>query len=150
VRVFTFFLMMMVTAVGMAVGYRVITGRDLVNLAEFGLGGQASSSSVVAEAQVAPKAATLPPTPVPSPSPSPSPMPVPDVTKIMMVGNTGGQGVYLRQTPQMADKLQAWPDRTRMEVVGGPVDGEGQKWMKVRAPNGTEGYIPAEFLVAAP
>ena len=148
-KVFTFFLMMAVAAAGTLVGYRVITGKDLVNPADFGLGAQASAPSAVAGARAA---ATATPQPVPTARPtlSPTPTRVPDTTKVMLVGNTDGQGAYLRRTPHMEDKLQAWRDGARMEVVGDPVDGDGRKWRKVRTPDGVEGYIPQEFLVDAP
>ncbi len=149
-RVFTFLLMMMVATVGAMTGYRLITGKDLVNLADFGVGSQTNSASVVAGAPT-PTAASQPnPTPKPTPSPSPVRTPTTETSKMMVVGNTDGQGVYLRQTPRMEDKLQAWRDGTRMEVIGGPVEGDGRKWMRVRAPNGTEGYIPVEYVVELP
>ncbi len=64
-----------------------------------------------------------------------------------MVGNTDGEGVFLRRTPRMDDKIRAWIDHTPMVVVGPPVTGDGQTWQHVRAPDGTEGYVPARYLV---
>lgn len=149
-RVFTFFLMLMVATAGTLVGYRVITGNNLLNLAEFGIGAQASTVSVVAGARAVPTAVPSPPTPVVKPTAVPTAAPAAEANKIMLVGNTDGQGVYLRRTPRLGDKLQAWPDRTRMEVTGNQVDGDGRKWWKVKAPSGAEGFIPIEFLVNAP
>ncbi len=152
-RVFTFFLMMIVAVAGMSTGYRVITGKDLVNFADFGLGTQGNSSSAVAAAQQA-----AAPTPRPSPTPEPvvtptltlTPTRAPDAVKTMLVGNTDGQGVYLRRSPHLEDKLQAWVDGSKMEVLSGPIESEGRQWFQVRAPNGVEGYIPSQFLVNAP
>ena len=53
----------------------------------------------------------------------------------------------MRRTPHMDDKVRAWVDGTPMEVVGEPVTGEGHTWQHVRAPDETEGYVPAEYLV---
>jgi hypothetical protein len=63
------------------------------------------------------------------------------------VGNTDGEGVYLRKTPSMADRLQAYADGTPLTVIGEDVDGDGQHWHHVRAPDGTEGYVPAMYTV---
>lgn len=65
----------------------------------------------------------------------------------MRVGNTDGQGVYLRRTPRIDDKIRPWMDNTPMVVVGPAESGDGTNWLRVRAPDGTEGYIPAEYLV---
>ena len=148
-RVFTFLLMMTVATVGILSGYRLITGRDLVNLAEFGVGSEANISSLVAGTPTAPTTAPRP-SPTPQPTAAPTPTRMPDKTQIMVVGNTDGQGVYVRRTPRMEDKLQAFRDGTRMEVLGDSVDGEGKKWSRVRTPDGAEGYIPEQFLVTLP
>src|ERR1700694_3519301 len=63
------------------------------------------------------------------------------------VGNTEGQGVYLRRTPHDQDKLKAWPDGTVLVVVAQDVESEGQTWKHVRDPDGTVGYVPAEFTL---
>ncbi len=147
---FTFFLMMMVASAGSLVGYRIITGKNLINLADFGIGGQAGTSSTVVAARAAPTTGPSTPIPAPKPTAAPTPTRAAEASKIMLVGNTDGQGVYLRRTPRLDDKLQAWADRTRMEVTGNPVDGDGRKWWKVRTPSGVDGYVPVEFLVDLP
>lgn len=68
----------------------------------------------------------------------------------LFVGNTGGEGVYLRATPRMDDTLSPWPENTPMVVIGSRVEGDGHMWERVRAPDGSEGYIPAEYLVGRP
>lgn len=80
-------------------------------------------------------------TPVPTVIGQPSPEPV------LRVGNTDGIGVYLRRTPRMDDRIRPWQDGTPMVVVGPRVSGEGRDWEHVRAPDGTVGYLPAEYLV---
>jgi len=65
------------------------------------------------------------------------------------VGNTDGQGVFVRKTPVMADRLQAYPDETPLTVVGDDVDGDGQHWKHVKTPDGLEGYVPSIYTVDA-
>jgi len=85
------------------------------------------------------------PTATPQPQPSPTPtIPVPAVT--LFVGNTGGDGVYIRRTPAMADKIKAWPDGTPMQIVGPDIQAEGRTWKNVRDPDGNVGWVPAEYL----
>ena len=66
----------------------------------------------------------------------------------MVVGNTGGMGVYVRRTPNMGDKLRAWPDNTPMQILDRNISSGGREWMKVRSPDGAEGYVPEAYLVA--
>lgn len=79
-----------------------------------------------------------------------TPTPVEAVARHLVVANTGGEGVYLRHTPRMADKWIAWPDRTRLDVVGPDADGDGHHWKRVRDPDGHVGWVPAEYVVAVP
>jgi hypothetical protein len=68
----------------------------------------------------------------------------------LYVGNTGGEGVYIRATPRMDDTLRPWADNTPMVVIGPRIEGDGHMWERVRAPDGSEGYIPSEYLVGRP
>ncbi len=150
-RIFVFFLMMLVSLGGMLGGYRLITGRDLVGLSDIGVG--RSTASAAPQPTVVKPTPTAAPTAVPQPSPAPpvaTPTPVPDKPKTMIVANTDGQGVYLRRTPKLNDRVKAWVEGTKVEVSGSPVDGDGVQWLKVKTPDGVEGYIPSQFLVAAP
>jgi hypothetical protein len=65
------------------------------------------------------------------------------------VGNTGGEGVYLRSRPRMADRVRAWPDGTLMQATGQETEAEGRRWIEVVDPAGTVGWIPAAYLVRA-
>ncbi|MBI3968530.1 MAG: hypothetical protein HY329_23090 [Chloroflexi bacterium] len=75
------------------------------------------------------------------------PAPTPAIPKTVVVGNTGGDGVYVRRTPNLEAKIQAWPDGTKLTVLGPDVDGEGQRWRHVKDPAGNEGYVPSRFTV---
>lgn len=81
--------------------------------------------------------------PAATPTPTASARPV----QWYAVGNTGGDGVYIRRTPRALDRIMAWPDGTAMESLLGDVETEGRLWRKVRDPRGNEGWVPAEYLV---
>ena len=66
----------------------------------------------------------------------------------MKITNTSGDGVFIRRTPKLADRIVAWPDNTVMEFTGETADGDGTKWSKVRDPRGNVGWIPSQYLVA--
>lgn len=66
-----------------------------------------------------------------------------------VVANTGGDGVYLRRTPRLADRDTAYPDGTRLVAIGPDVTGDGQSWRHVRTPDGKTGYIPAQYTTEA-
>ncbi len=150
VRLLTFLMMMAVAVGGTLAGYRLATGRDLVNLSQFGLAPQ-TAVSVPAPAQKVPAAPSVAPIPVPNPAPQkPTATPVPRLPQKMVVGNTEGEGVFLRKTPHLADKVRAWTDGSPMEILGRPEDSDGLQWFQVRAPDGVEGYIPSQYLVSMP
>ena len=68
----------------------------------------------------------------------------------LVVANTSGDGVYIRRTPRLNDRIVAWPDGTRMQDLGEQVTGDGQTWRKVKDPRGNEGYVPVQWLAVAP
>lgn len=72
------------------------------------------------------------------------------VVRWYVVGNTGGDGVYIRRTPRLADRIVAWPDGTRMESLMAEEYAEGRLWRRVRDPRGNVGWVPAEYLIALP
>jgi Bacterial SH3 domain len=89
---------------------------------------------------------------VASPSPVARPTNTAQATSsnTVYVGNTDGEGVFLRNTPKMDDKAQAYPDGTALTVIGEDVDGDGQHWKHVKTPDGQEGYVPSMYTTAAP
>jgi hypothetical protein len=72
----------------------------------------------------------------------------PRATAWAVVAGTSGLGVYLRSAPRVADPLTAWPDGTRLDVVGPDAQGDGLTWKQVRDPCGQLGWLPARY--AAP
>ena len=64
------------------------------------------------------------------------------------VGNTDGDGVFLRRTRNMADRIAAYPDDTQLVVLGPDTSANGITWKHVRTPDGKVGYVPAQYTVA--
>jgi hypothetical protein len=67
------------------------------------------------------------------------------------VVGTGGQGLLLRPGPSRdGAALATLPDGTQVEQIGEDVAGGDFVWRQVRAPDGQEGWVAVDFLVAAP
>jgi hypothetical protein len=91
---------------------------------------------------IAPSAtATAPPA---ASSPTPGPI------RYGYVSGTGGQGVYLRRTPEWNDRLGAFVEGTRMSVAGETIGDDGTTWVQVTAPDGQQGYVPAQYISDQP
>jgi|GEM_PF-2776004 len=71
---------------------------------------------------------------------------VPIANQVAYVTNTGGDGVYLRHSPRLTDTWVAWPDNTKVTLVGAEANGDGTHWFQVRDPAGHVGWIPAQYL----
>lgn len=78
---------------------------------------------------------------------TPEPTPTVASAQAYVIGNTGGDGAWLRRTPRINDYLIAWPDNTLMVTAGPDVEAEGRLWRHVTDPRGNRGYIPAEWLI---
>src|SRR5262245_3474488 len=104
-----------------------------------------------------------PPTPTPTAVPvvaSPPPLPAvaptlpilaPTLTPApsrLYVANTDGEGVTLRRDPA-GEKITIWPDGTEIQTLGENRTVDGRTWTRVRDPEGTDGWMAAEFLVDA-
>src|SRR5207253_193831 len=93
-----------------------------------------SQASANAGAQLATATSEVPASVVPTLEPSPSAASVapistatPDSSTMaaqVQVANTQGQGVYIRNTPNLADRLRAYPEGTQLTIVGPDVDGD--------------------------
>jgi hypothetical protein len=104
----------------------------------------ATVAPTVASTATRPPAAAATPTVAAKPTDTPAPESQSDT---VWVGNTDGEGVYIRNTPVMADRVRAYPDGTELTIIGDDVDGDGQHWKHVRTPDGLEGYVPAMYTV---
>lgn len=79
------------------------------------------------------------------PSSTPTSTATPTAPVFVVVANTGGDGVYLRRTPAMGDRIIAWPEGTVLEVVGPDTVSEGRTWKHVKDPKGNVGYVPLQY-----
>ena len=109
--------------------------RSTPRLAEASGTTSTAASSTSSSESVAARAATVE-------SVSPTPL----ARQTVRVANTGGAGAYIRRTTNLADRLVAWPDNTRMEIVGEDRQEGGETWRNVRDPAGNVGWIPADYL----
>lgn len=79
------------------------------------------------------------------------PPPTPAVAQRFVVTGTAGQGLFLRPAPSTdGAPLTTLPDGTVVEQIGSDVAGGDRVWRQVRAPDGQEGYVAADFLTSAP
>jgi hypothetical protein len=67
------------------------------------------------------------------------------------VFNTEGLGLFLRQDHDTGSQvLKTLPDGTLVTVVGEDFSGPDRVWKNVRDPDGTTGWVAADFLQAVP
>lgn len=80
-------------------------------------------------------------------TPTNTPEATPDTrTVTCVVGNTDGEGVFIRAAPQTGEKIEAWWDGSKLVQVGPDKVAGGQSWKNVRDPDGNTGYVAAEYL----
>ena len=60
---------------------------------------------------------------------------------IVWVGNTEGNGVFLRRSPHDGDRDIVLADGTALAVTGEEVEGDGQRWYPVKTSDNAEGYV---------
>jgi hypothetical protein len=75
---------------------------------------------------------------------------VPASVAAVRVANTDGIGAFLRRSPNLNDRLRAWPDNTLLKVVGPDTTAEGIDWKQVEDPAGNRGWIPAQYTRPEP
>ena len=63
----------------------------------------------------------------------------------LLLARFHGEGVFVRKTPVMSDRVRAYSDGTALTIIGDDVDGDGQHWKYIRTPDGLEGYVPAMY-----
>jgi hypothetical protein len=67
----------------------------------------------------------------------------------VVVAGTDGEGVFLRRTPSLDDRLQAWSDGTRLELLGPDVEHDGLRWTPIRDPCGVAGWVLTRYAAPA-
>ncbi len=109
------------------------------------------SAAAAASTTVTPVAALTLPLLAPTTTAAPTSQPTaPPAKRTFAVANTGGEGVYLRRAPRNGDRLAAWPELALLREVGAEQMLDGTTWRHVRAPDGTEGYVPAQYTTVVP
>jgi hypothetical protein len=66
-----------------------------------------------------------------------------------VVAGTDGEGVYMRRSPRGEERLRAWSDGTRLDLLGPDVEYDGLRWTPVRDPCGVAGWVPARYAAPA-
>jgi hypothetical protein len=87
---------------------------------------------------------TLTPTETPTATPTFTLTPV-----LAYIANTGGLGIYLRQTPE-GMIISALPEGSAVQILYQRKTVNGLDWIEVRDIFGRTGWIPADFLVIKP
>lgn len=70
--------------------------------------------------------------------------------KIVVVGNTGGDGVGVRREPKEGNRIAALIDGTRLTQLGQEFNADGASWTQVKLGDGREGYVPSRYLLPGP
>jgi hypothetical protein len=90
--------------------------------------------------------------PIPTPTPRP---PLPSATAARptaaptprpLVVTGSGSGLFLRVQPGQGAVIRAYPDGTAVAPLGEMTQLEGRRWLRVRAPDGQEGWMAADYL----
>lgn len=80
-------------------------------------------------------------------APTNTPEPTPDTrTVTCVVGNTDGEGVFIRAAPQTGEKIEAWWDGSKLVQVGPDEVVGGRSWKNVRDPDGNVGFVAADYV----
>ncbi len=66
------------------------------------------------------------------------------VERTVVVANTGGDGVNLRE-PKNGEPIWKYPEGTRLTVRGPAEEMDGRFWLPVRGPDGQEGWVAQEY-----
>lgn len=82
----------------------------------------------------------------PAAAPTATPIAKPAATRLR-IGNTGGDGAYLRRTPNDADLWIPWRDNTVVEYLNEDKTADGRTYKKVKDPRGNVGWIPGDYLL---
>ncbi|MGE3271773.1 MAG: hypothetical protein AB7P40_23675, partial [Chloroflexota bacterium] len=112
-----------------------------------------SARSRTAEDAAAPAAAAPAATAVPTVAPAPAPTSaIPAVladqpaSATLVVTNVGQDGLTLRRSPGVGEKIRVWNGGTEMADLGDTAEHSGRTWRKVRDPQGNVGWAAADFL----
>jgi hypothetical protein len=98
-------------------------------------------------ATVAPTAAPPAAEPAaPTPAPAPAALTEPPAAATLLVQGVGTDGLTLRRSPGIGERIRVWHDGTAMADLGDITEHSGRTWRKVRDPQGSVGWVAADFL----
>ena len=63
----------------------------------------------------------------------------------VMLAFSEGAGVYMHPTKRLADRSKAYAEGTLLTVLGPVEQADGKDWLHVRAPDGKEGWVVADY-----
>ena len=78
--------------------------------------------------------------------PASTPAPPRDQPQTLVVAHTDGAGARLRTAPATGSVARLLSDGTAVVVIGSEMQVGGTAWAQVRAPDGTPGWMAADFL----
>lgn len=87
------------------------------------------------------------PTGTAAPAPTATPTPAPAASAVVIC-NTGGMGAFIRTEPK-GSGIMAWPDNTKLAVVGADRNVDGEVWRNVQDDKGSVGWIKKDYLCPA-
>jgi hypothetical protein len=94
-------------------------------------------------AAIAPEMNAGPPAPAASEQSAVAP------TERVKVANTGGAGAILRAEPPKGRQVAGLRDGTLLQVLEHQQQGDGSEWLRVRTPDGVEGWVYSRLVASA-
>jgi uncharacterized hydrophobic protein (TIGR00271 family) len=90
-------------------------------------------------------------TPTATPTSTPTSTPTPTATPVTtgVVAKTNGLGLRVHVSPG-GPTFTNWRDGTRLTLIAGPVDVNGQAWLQMRDEHGIEGWVVAAYVELTP
>jgi hypothetical protein len=129
----------------------VIVAAAIASLALMSILGSPRGTGDATLPALAPSPPSSPPTSVPSQGAEPAAEPTAQPVEYVRVTNTAGQGVILRREPSTgAARVAARAENAVLQIVGPDQAADGRVWRNVQDAQGNRGWVPADFLAAAP
>ena len=69
---------------------------------------------------------------------------------LIVVANTDNEGLFLRHTPSYADRDVLLREGVPLVRTGEEAVGDGWTWYRVRTPDGSTGWVPAQYTATSP
>ncbi len=81
--------------------------------------------------------------------PTRTPVAVATTKQQFIVAGTNGEGIVLRRTPA-GERIDVYREGIRLEELGPDREVDGVIWRQVRASDGVEGWVAAQYTAPAP